>query len=99
MDDVILNKAAAIERCLHRVGEVYAGDDRNLRDDLTRQDSIVLNLQRATTWHGWHPRINGAAVQPGTGAAHPSMGCGVRGGFGDSALLFPLGQGLLDLGL
>ena len=47
MNDVILNKAAAIERCLHRVREVYAGDDRNLRDDLTRQDSIVLNLQRA----------------------------------------------------
>jgi hypothetical protein len=47
MDDVILNKAAAIERCLHRVREVYADDDRNLREDLTRQDSIVLNLQRA----------------------------------------------------
>jgi uncharacterized protein YutE (UPF0331/DUF86 family) len=47
MDDVILNKAAAIERCLVRVREVYAGDERNLREDLTRQDSIVLNLQRA----------------------------------------------------
>jgi GAF domain-containing protein len=47
MDDVILNKAAAIERCLHRVREVYAGDDRNLREDLTRQAAIVLNRQRA----------------------------------------------------
>ena len=47
MDDTVLNKAAAIERCLHRVREVYAGDDRNMREDLTRQDSIVLNLQRA----------------------------------------------------
>ncbi len=47
MDDVVLNRAAAIERCLHRVREVYAGDDRNLREDLTRQDSIILNLQRA----------------------------------------------------
>ena len=47
MDDVAVNKAAAIERCLHRVREVYAGDDRNLREDLTRQDSIILNLQRA----------------------------------------------------
>jgi uncharacterized protein YutE (UPF0331/DUF86 family) len=47
MNDVILNKAATIERCLHRVREVYAGDDHNLREDLTRQDSIVLNLQRA----------------------------------------------------
>jgi hypothetical protein len=26
MDDVILNKAAAIERCLHRVREAYADD-------------------------------------------------------------------------
>jgi uncharacterized protein YutE (UPF0331/DUF86 family) len=46
-DDVALAKAASIERCVQRVREVYAGDPRNLRDDLTRQDSIVLNLQRA----------------------------------------------------
>ena len=47
MDDVALNKAATIERCIRRVHEVYAGDDRNLREDITRQDSIILNLQRA----------------------------------------------------
>lgn len=46
-DDVALAKAAAIERCVQRVRDVYAGDPRNLRDDLIRQDSIVLNLQRA----------------------------------------------------
>jgi uncharacterized protein YutE (UPF0331/DUF86 family) len=46
-DDVVLNKASAIERCLRRVREVYAGDPANLSDDPTRQDSIVLNLQRA----------------------------------------------------
>jgi uncharacterized protein YutE (UPF0331/DUF86 family) len=46
-DDVALNKAAAIERCIRRVREVYAGDPSNLSDDLTRQESIVLNLQRA----------------------------------------------------
>jgi len=46
-DDVVLNKAATIERCLERVREEYGGDDRNLRDDLRRQDSIILNLQRA----------------------------------------------------
>ena len=44
-DDVARNKAAVIERCLARVREVYAGDPASL-DDLTRQDSIVLNLQR-----------------------------------------------------
>lgn len=47
MDDVVLNKVAALERSLRRVREVHAGDDRSLRDDLTRQDSIILNLQRA----------------------------------------------------
>ena len=46
-DDVALNKAGIIERCLARVREVHAGDDANLFDDPTRQDSIVLNLQRA----------------------------------------------------
>jgi uncharacterized protein YutE (UPF0331/DUF86 family) len=47
MDDVVVNKAATIERCLHRVREVYADDEHNLREDQTCQDSIVLNLQRA----------------------------------------------------
>jgi uncharacterized protein YutE (UPF0331/DUF86 family) len=47
MDDVALNKAEVIERCVRRVRAVHAGDPRNLTDDLTRQDSIILNLQRA----------------------------------------------------
>jgi len=47
VDDVVLNKAAVIERCVVRVREEYAGDPRRLRDDITRQDSIILNLQRA----------------------------------------------------
>jgi uncharacterized protein YutE (UPF0331/DUF86 family) len=46
-DDVVLNKAATIERCVARVRAEYAGDARNLTDNLTRQDSIILNLQRA----------------------------------------------------
>lgn len=46
-DDVITNKAAIIERCLARIREEYAGDEANLFDDFTRQDSIILNLQRA----------------------------------------------------
>jgi uncharacterized protein YutE (UPF0331/DUF86 family) len=46
-DDVLLNKAAIVERCLARVREVHAGDDANLFADPTRQDSILLNLQRA----------------------------------------------------
>ena len=46
-DDVVLNKAAIIERCVARVREEHAGDPRNLTDNPTRQDSIILNLQRA----------------------------------------------------
>lgn len=46
-DDVVLNKAAIIERCIARVREEYAGDEQNLVANITRQDSIVLNLQRA----------------------------------------------------
>lgn len=46
-DDVLLNKAAAIERAVRRVREEHAGDDRRLLEDQTRQDAIVLNLQRA----------------------------------------------------
>lgn len=46
-DDVLLNKAATIERCIARVREEYGGDQRNLTDNITRQDSIILNLQRA----------------------------------------------------
>ena len=46
-DDVLLNKAAAIERAIGRVREEYAGDDANLLQNQTRQDAIILNLQRA----------------------------------------------------
>ena len=46
-DDVLLNKVAAIERALRRVGEEYAGRDANLFDNPTKQDAILLNLQRA----------------------------------------------------
>lgn len=46
-DDVILNKAASIERCLRRISEELAGDRQNLFANQTRQDAIILNLQRA----------------------------------------------------
>lgn len=47
MDDVVLNKASIVERCLLRIAEEYAGESAHLFDDLTKQDSILLNLQRA----------------------------------------------------
>jgi uncharacterized protein YutE (UPF0331/DUF86 family) len=46
-DDVIINKAASLERCVKRIREVHAGDDKNLYENLTSQESILLNLQRA----------------------------------------------------
>lgn len=47
MDDVVLNKAEIVERCVRRVREVYADDAEAFRDDLNRQESVLLNLQRA----------------------------------------------------
>lgn len=47
MDDVLLNKAAIIERCLKRITEEYRGHAGELETNFTRQDAIVLNLQRA----------------------------------------------------
>lgn len=47
IDDVALNKAATIERCLSHIQTVYAEDPENLTNDLIRQESILLNLQRA----------------------------------------------------
>lgn len=44
--DVILNKIDTIERCINRIKEVYADNPENL-NDYTKQDSIVLNIQRA----------------------------------------------------
>lgn len=46
MNDVILNKTATIERCVNRIHEVYESNPENLKD-FTKQDSIILNIQRA----------------------------------------------------
>lgn len=46
-DDVVVNKAAVIERCLARVREEYDGDGSELASDQRRQDALVLNLLRA----------------------------------------------------
>ncbi|MGE7687099.1 type VII toxin-antitoxin system HepT family RNase toxin [Peribacillus simplex] len=45
-NDVILNKISVIERCMNRVRDVYANDAGSLKD-FTKQDSIILNIQRA----------------------------------------------------
>jgi len=45
-NDVILNKISVIERCISRVKDVYDNKQENLQD-YTKQDSIILNIQRA----------------------------------------------------
>ncbi len=47
MDDVLANKAATIERCISRIKEEYFGHESEFDTNFTRQDSIILNLQRA----------------------------------------------------
>lgn len=47
VDDVVVNKAATIERCLDRVREEFGDDGRELETDQRRQDALVLNLLRA----------------------------------------------------
>ncbi|CAN1605821.1 DUF86 domain-containing protein [Pseudomonas sp. B21-028] len=47
VDDVLINKAASIERCVARVREEYEKDPSTFATDFTRQDSAVLNIQRA----------------------------------------------------
>jgi len=38
MNDVLLSKTTTIERCINRIHEIK---------DYTKQDSIILNIQRA----------------------------------------------------
>jgi uncharacterized protein YutE (UPF0331/DUF86 family) len=45
-NDVILNKISVIERCIKRIHEEYENNPKNL-ENYTKQDSIILNLQRA----------------------------------------------------
>ena len=46
LKDILYNKISIIEKCLKRVREVYDQNPENLTD-YTKQDSIVLNIQRA----------------------------------------------------
>lgn len=46
-DDVLLNKAASIERCVQRARDEYQRDPTTFDTDFTRQDAAILNIQRA----------------------------------------------------
>jgi len=46
IDDIVLNKSDIVKKCIQRVYEEYADNPNNL-NIITRQDSIILNIQRA----------------------------------------------------
>lgn len=45
-NSVMYNKIQIIERCLLRINEEYQNNEQNLKN-YTKQDSIILNIQRA----------------------------------------------------
>ena len=47
VDDVMINKAATIERCVQRARDEYEKDRSRFSSDNTRQDAAILNIQRA----------------------------------------------------
>ena len=46
-DDIIINKIETIKRCLSRINEEYVTFEDELESNYTKQDSIILNLERA----------------------------------------------------
>ncbi len=47
MDDIELNKREIIARCIRRIHEERTPDPQAWRTNLTKQDSVILNIQRA----------------------------------------------------
>lgn len=47
MDDVLIYKAQTIERCIKRVQEEYIGFEDEINTNFTKQDAIILNIERA----------------------------------------------------
>ncbi len=46
-DDVLINKAATVERCVARAREEFGRGPDTFATDFTRQDAAILNVQRA----------------------------------------------------
>jgi uncharacterized protein YutE (UPF0331/DUF86 family) len=47
IDDIIINKTETIRLCLKRIREEYINFEGELQSNYTKQDSIILNIQRA----------------------------------------------------
>jgi len=48
VSDVVINKIQTIERCLRRIREEYVGFEDTFEENHTKQDSAILNLERAS---------------------------------------------------
>ena len=48
MADVVLNKIQTIQRCISRIKEEYVGYEDGFVNNYTKQDSVILNLERAS---------------------------------------------------
>jgi len=48
MPDIVLSKIGTIERCLGRIREEYVGSEEEFETNYTKQDSVILNLERAS---------------------------------------------------
>jgi uncharacterized protein YutE (UPF0331/DUF86 family) len=48
MQDVILNKIRTIQRCINRINEEYIGYEDEFEKQYAKQDSVILNLERAS---------------------------------------------------
>ena len=48
MPDIVLNKIQTIEKCLRRIREEYVGHEEHFEENYTKQDSVILNLERAS---------------------------------------------------
>lgn len=46
-DNKLAGKVSNLETCIARIGEVYRGERAAFLHDLLRQESVLLNLQRA----------------------------------------------------
>jgi len=46
-DEVVLNKAETIEKCIKHIRDVYVACNKDLENNIVEQDSIILNIQRA----------------------------------------------------
>jgi len=46
-NDIVFNKIETIQRCLRRINEEFTNEEE-FRSNYTKQDSVILNLERAS---------------------------------------------------